>query len=164
MPADLDIASGIQSQSSSNSSAIIALTVPANQPTVTDLLSLDDATWISAGNNSFLGSASSQFNNMDNCSRTGAGPFGDSSDTERRSEVGQTPPAMPGQSLSNVQQQITSWIGRQKLGNWRMKKHSASQSSLPAAAAAEAPEQANNSHAEFSKSYGEVKGLGMFFD
>jgi hypothetical protein len=159
----LDIVSGIQSQSSSNSSAIIASSsVPPHQPTVNDLLGLDD-TWISAGTNSFFGSTkSSNHITSENCSRVGNvfdHKSGDS-DSEQHCEIGHN--TGPGQSLnassiSNVPQQISSWLGRQKLPHLRLKKHSASQSSLPTAAAAEGTDPATN--IEFSKSYGEVKGF-----
>jgi hypothetical protein len=166
LPPDLDIVSaGIHSQSSSNSSAIVHhSTAQQPPPTVNDLLGLDD-TWISAGANSFFGSTKSSNNQMAGEDRIGGifdNKSGDS-DSERHSEIGGQNSSGTGQSvggnssISNMPQQISSWLGRQKLPHWRLKKHSASQSSLPNASENIEPQTATT-NSEFSKSYGEVKG------
>ncbi|KAL7072784.1 hypothetical protein ACQ4LE_007704 [Meloidogyne hapla] len=193
LPQELDVLSAVHSHSSSsnNSSAIVApnttfssVNVQHPPPTaVNDLLSLDDQWGSSTGTNLFESAKSSsqrksQQQKMQRFKQSASEADEEDSDsnsentengqqTNIRINTSDNQQQQQSSSISTVQQQISSWLGRQKqaASHWRLKKHSASQSSLPAAVANEMAItneklQSNNHFAEFSKSCGVNEGKG----
>uniref|UniRef100_A0A915EGG6 F-BAR domain only protein 2 n=1 Tax=Ditylenchus dipsaci TaxID=166011 RepID=A0A915EGG6_9BILA len=119
LPADLDglpalSAAGSQ-PSSSNSSAVISCPNPIENvpPTVNDLLGIDE-TWTTSVHNPH-------------------GSDSKSGDSDSESGLGTANLPVPANSAaahSSYVPQFSSWLGRQRITQWR-KKHSASQSNLP---------------------------------
>uniref|UniRef100_A0A915LFB3 GMIP/FCHO2-like FCH domain-containing protein n=1 Tax=Meloidogyne javanica TaxID=6303 RepID=A0A915LFB3_MELJA len=190
LPQELDVLSAVHSHSSSsnNSSAIVVpnttfSSVTAQNPpptTVDDLLNFDDNC---APSKLLESGKSSQRKSQQKIQRfKQSASEADEEDSDSNSENAEgeqqtnirinTSDKQQNQhqssSISTVQHQISSWLGRQKqaASHWRLKKHSASQSSLPAAVANEMAItneklQSNNQFAEFSKSFGVNEGSGV---
>ncbi|CAK5075063.1 unnamed protein product [Meloidogyne enterolobii] len=185
LPQEFDVLSAVHSHSSSsnNSSAIVPNTtfssVTAHNPpptTVDDLLKFDDHC---ASSKLFESEKSSQRKSQQKRQRfrqLASEADGEDSDSNSENAEGEqqtnirintSDNQQQPSSISTVQHQISSWLGRQKqaASHWRLKKHSASQSSLPAAVANEMAItneklQSNNQFAEFSKSFGVNEGSG----
>uniref|UniRef100_A0A914LSL6 GMIP/FCHO2-like FCH domain-containing protein n=1 Tax=Meloidogyne incognita TaxID=6306 RepID=A0A914LSL6_MELIC len=189
LPQELDVLSAVHSHSSSsnNSSAIVVpnntfSSVTAQNPpptTVDDLLNFDDNC---APSKLLESGKSSQRKSQQKIQRfKQSASEADEEDSDSNSENAEgeqqtnirinTSDKQQNQhqssSISTVQHQISSWLGRQKqaASHWRLKKHSASQSSLPAAVANEMAItneklQSNNQFAEFSKSFVVNEGSG----
>uniref|UniRef100_A0A915MDF1 GMIP/FCHO2-like FCH domain-containing protein n=1 Tax=Meloidogyne javanica TaxID=6303 RepID=A0A915MDF1_MELJA len=189
LPQELDVLSAVHSHSSSsnNSSAIVVpnttfSSITAQNPpptTVDDLLNFDDHC---ISSKLFESGKSSQRKSQQKIQRfKQSASEADEEDSDSNSENAEgeqqtnirinTTDKQQNQhqssSISTVQHQISSWLGRQKqaASHWRLKKHSASQSSLPAAVANEMAItneklQSNNLFAEFSKSFGVNEGSG----
>ncbi|CAK5029760.1 unnamed protein product [Meloidogyne enterolobii] len=191
LPQELDVLSAVHSHSSSsnNSSAIVVpnttfSSITAQNPpptTVDDLLNFDD---YCAPSKLFESGKSSQRKSQQKIQRfKQSASEADEEDSDSNSENAEGEQQtnirlrintsdkqqnhQQSSSISTVQHQISSWLGRQKqaASHWRLKKHSASQSSLPAAVANEMAItneklQSNNQFAEFSKSFGLNEGSG----
>ncbi|KAI6172033.1 FCH domain only protein 2 [Aphelenchoides besseyi] len=122
MPMEFESHVSGSAPSSSNSSAVVAGPLPENvTPTVNDLLSINSAWGVDV--NSLKSPTDSDSENGQNTSNTNF-------------------------SSSYVPPQLSSWLGRQKLGQWR-KKH-ASQSNLSTTP--------TETIGDFSQSYNESKG------